>query len=141
MSDIGFAMTLRNARLQQIVAAFDAAATPGSILLYTVGSGRPQTGGAITDQVLLGTVGLSQPCGTITSAVLTFNAFVDDLIADDTGLISWARGVDGNGTFVTDMGCSALGDPSPKTLVFNTLSVQAGGVIQIVSGTFTEGNA
>jgi hypothetical protein len=136
---IGLAITIRNARLQTIVTAFDAAVAAGKIQLYTAGSGRPATGAAITDQVLLGTITLSDPCGTVTGGVLTFNAFTEDPIADNTGTLAWARGLDGDNAFVLDMGCGVLG--SGQELIFNTLSVQAGGVIRILSGTLTEGNA
>jgi len=135
---IGIATTIRNNILEQIIDAFDAAVSPGAILLYTEGSGRPATGGAITDQVLLGTIGLSDPCATIDAGVLTFDAFTEDPIADDTGQIAFARGVDGDGNFVMDLGCGISG--SGEELIFNTLNVQAGGVIQILSGSLTEGN-
>lgn len=141
MADIGFSISLRNARAQQLIDKLDAAATPGAFLLYTAGSGRPATGGAITDQVLLGTIGLSQPCATIDNGILTFATFTEDPIADATGEIFFARGVDGDGNFVIDVGCSLSTDPNPKTLLFNTLNTQAGGVIQILSGALTEGNA
>jgi len=136
---IGLVISLRNARLQAIIDALDAAATPGAFLLYTAGSGRPATGGAITDQVLLGAITLSDPCGTVDAGLLTFDPFTEDPLADDTGDIAWARGVDGDGTFVMDVGCGISG--SGEELIFNTLSVQAGGVIQILSGSLTEGNA
>ncbi|WAR42943.1 hypothetical protein [Methylomonas rapida] len=136
---LGLSTTIRNNRLQTIVDAFDAGTGSGKILLYTAGSGRPATGAAITDQVLLGTITLSDPCGTVTDGVLTFAAFTEDSLADATGDIAFARGVDSDGNFVLDMGCGVSG--SGQELIFNTLSVQAGGVIQILSGSLTEGNA
>jgi len=136
---IGLATSLRTARMQAIVDAFDAGTGAGKILLYTAGSGRPSTGAVITDQVLLGTITLSDPCGTVTDGVLTFAAFTEDSLADNTGDIAWARGVDGDNNFVMDFGCGLSG--SGQEIIFNTLSVQAGGVIQILSGALTEGNA
>lgn len=134
---IAFSTALRNARLQKIIDALDAAATPGKILLYS--ATRPATGAAITDQTLLGTITLADPCATISAGVLTFGTFVEDSSADATGTIAWARGEDGDGNFVMDLGCGVSG--SGQELIFNTLSVQAGGVIQILSGSLTEGNA
>lgn len=136
---IGLSTNIRNARLQTIVDAFDAGTGAGKILLYTAGSGRPATGTAITDQVLLGTITCSDPCGTVDAGVLTFAAFTEDSLADATGTIAFARGVDSDDNFVMDMGCGVSG--SGEELIFNTLSVQAGGVIQILSGTLSEGNA
>jgi len=136
---LGLAVAIRNNRLQQIVNAFDAGVGPGKIRLYTVGSGRPATGGAIIDQVMLGEIMLSDPCGTIVDGMLTFGAFSEDPLADATGMIAFARGVDGSGNFVLDMGCGVSG--SGEELIFNTLVVQAGGAIQILSGVISEGNA
>ncbi|WP_367154641.1 hypothetical protein [Methylomonas sp. HYX-M1] len=136
---LGLATAIRNNRLQQIVNAFDAGTGPGKIRLYTAGVGRPATGGVITDQVLLGTITLSIPCGTITAGELSFGTFTEDALADATGTIGFARGVDGNDNFVLDMGCGVSG--SEEELIFNTLSVQAGGGIQILSGSLIEGNA
>lgn len=138
MSDLGFSTTLRNSRVQAVLDKLDAAATAGVFKIYSAGSGRPATGGAITDQVLLGTITLSKPCGTVSNGVAVFAAFTEDPVADATGTIAFARGLDGNGVFVLDMGCGVTG--SGKTLIFNTLSVQQGGVIQILSGSLTEGN-
>lgn len=136
MADIGLSTTLRNGRLQKIIDAFDAAATPGKILLYS--TTRPATGAAITTQTLIGTLILSDPCATVADGVLTFAAFTEDSSADANGTIDWARGLDGDNNFVLDMGCGVAG--SGKTLIFNTLSAQEGGVIQILSGALTEGN-
>ncbi|MGZ8181469.1 MAG: hypothetical protein ACXWT1_05890 [Methylobacter sp.] len=137
MSDLVFSASLRSARSQAIANALDAAATPGKFLLYD-GPRTETNGGAITTQTLIGTCVLSDPCGTVTAGVLTFAAITDDPIADATGVIGWARGVNGDDAFVLDMSCGVTG--GPEALLFNTLSAQAGGVIQILSGAIAEGN-
>jgi len=134
---IGLETTLRSARIQLIVDRLDAAVTPGKLLLYT--EPRPATGAAITTQTLLGTVGFADPSGAVVDGILTFSTFTEDPLADNTGLIAWARGLDGDNNFVLDLGCGVSG--GGQEVIFNTLSVQAGGVIQILSGALTEGNA
>lgn len=134
---IGLSTDLRNSRLETIAAALDAAATPGKILLYS--GTRPATGAAITSQTLCGTITLSDPSATASAGILTFGTFTDDTNADATATIAWARALDGDNNFVLDMGCGLSG--SGQELIFNTLNVQAGGLIQILSGSLTEGNA
>lgn len=136
MSDLVFSASLRSARSQAIANALDAAAMPGKFLLYD--GPRSASGAAVTTQTLIGTCVLSTPCGTVTNGVLTFATIADDTVADATGTIAWARGVDGDDTFVLDMSCGITG--GTEALLFNTLSTQAGGVIQILSGSITEGN-
>lgn len=137
MTAIAFSTSLRNARAQQIADKLDAGAGPGKLMLYT--TPRPASGEAITTQTLLGTCVLSDPCGTIASGVLTFSPVSDDVSADATGVIVWARGVDSDNTWVLDMSAGTSG--SGATLIFNNLAAQEGGLIQILSGSLTEGNA
>ena len=78
---LGFATTLRTARASQIVAAIDAGAGAGKLRLYN--GTRPATCGAVT--TLLAELTFSDPCGTVTSGVLTFSAIASDASADNTG--------------------------------------------------------
>ena len=78
---LGFATTLRTARASQIVAAIDAGAGAGKLRLYN--GTRPATGGTVT--TLLAELTFSDPCGTVTSGVLTFSAIASDASADNTG--------------------------------------------------------
>ncbi|MCF7964221.1 MAG: hypothetical protein K9L79_01640 [Methylobacter tundripaludum] len=136
MSELAFSTALRSSRAQLIADALDAGATAGKILLYT--APRPATGAAITTQTLIGTCVLSDPCGTVSNGVLVFDGINNDDLADATGVIAWARGVDGDDAFVLDMSCGVA--DSGAALIFNTLSAQTGGAIQVLSGSITEGN-
>jgi hypothetical protein len=133
---IGLSTDTRTARMQALADKLDAAPTPGKFLLYT--TPRPATGAAITSQTLLGTCVLSDPCGTVSAGVLTFAAISNDTNADNNGDILWVRGLNGDNGFVIDMGAGVSG--SGAEIIFNTLTVQAGGVIQILSGSLTDGN-
>jgi hypothetical protein len=134
---IGFDTGLRNARAQKIVDAIDGGTGAGTMNLYA--GTRPATGAAVTTQTLLGTVTFSDPSGTVTNGVLTLATVADDVSADATGDISWARVLDSDGSMVLDLDCGEAG--SGADLIFNTVSAVAGGTIQIVSGAITEGNA
>jgi hypothetical protein len=127
-----------NGLIKAIRDALDADASPGYIEFYT--ATQPATGGAaITTQTKLGTCVLSKPSGTISNGVLTFAAIADDTAADDSGSIAWARFYDGAGNWVMDGDC---GDQGSTALVkFNILAVLAGGTIQVLSGSLTEGNS
>lgn len=134
---LSFSTKLRNTRAMAIIAVLDAGETPAIIELYT-GTKPAITGAEITTQVLLGTCTLSKPCAIALEGVVMFKPIADAPIADNTGIIGWARIFNGNGEFVADMNCGVTG--STAMLIFNTLSVQAGGVISITSGSLTEGN-
>lgn len=136
-----FADSLRTARAQQIAAAIDAAdPLPGALLVYT-GVAPATKGGAITDQVLLGTLAFALPCAaSIVDGVLEFSSLTEDPAADATGTIGWCRVVDGAGAFVMDL--TASDQAGNGDVKFNTLSVYEGGPIRVETlRRITEGNA
>lgn len=133
---LNFSTALRNARAQQIINALDIGTNHATLQFYS--GVKPVTGATITDQVLLGTLTFSKPCATVTNGVIAFQSIAADPVADATGIISWARALNGNGEFVFDMNC---GVDNSAVVAFNNVSVQAGGIIMINSGTLTEGNA
>ena len=132
---VGFSTDLRNARLQAIIDKLDAGSGAGYLEFYS--AVRPATGAAITDQTLLATCVLSDPCGTISDGVLTFDTIADDVAADADGDIAWARAFDSDANFVADFSCGTSG----ADINFNTVTAKVGGVVQILSGSMTEGNA
>jgi hypothetical protein len=133
---VGFDLALRSARLQAVLNTLDAAPTAAKFQFYT--APRPATGAAITTQTLLGTCLLSKPAGAVSGFVLTFDPITDDIAADNTGDIAWVRCLDGDNNFVLDMGAGIAG--SNQEVIFNTVSVLQGGLIEILSGAFTEPN-
>lgn len=125
--------------MQIILDALDTGAgANATIKFYGAGVGRPATGAAITDQTLIGTLDMSAPSGTITTGVLTLDTVSDDVSADADEDIEWARFLDKDGGFVMDAGCGITG--SGEDIIFNTLTARVGGVVQVLSGSFTEGN-
>ncbi len=133
---LGILVSLRNAFLNAIRDAIDAGAGAGRIKIYS--GTRPATGGAITTQVLLGTVLCSDPCAPNAAAgVLTFNSFTDDEDADNSGTATWARITDSDDNFVTDADVGTSG----ADINLNSTNITQGGIIRITSGTLTAGNA
>jgi hypothetical protein len=133
---IGMNVTLRNARLTEIITAMDAGAGPATLSFYD--GTPPATGAAITTEVLLGTLTMSYPSGTVSAGVLTLNAITEDSSADATGTASWARIVDSNVAHVMDLTVTATAGGGDIEL--NTVSIVIGGPIRITSAAITEGN-
>jgi len=131
---LGFATTLRTARASQIVAAIDAGAGAGKLRLYN--GTRPATGGAVT--TLLAELTFSDPCGTVTSGVLTFSDIASDASADNTGTATWFRIVDSTGAFVLDGTITVTGGGGDITMT--STSIQAGVTVDATSLVFTEDN-
>lgn len=131
---LGFATTLRTARASQIVAAIDAGAGAGKLRLYN--GTRPATGGAVT--TLLAELTFSDPCGTVTNGVLTFNNITSDASADNTGTATWFRIVDSTGAFVLDGTITVTGGGGDITMT--STSIQAGVTVDATSLVFTEDN-
>ena len=131
---LGFATTLRTARASQIVAAIDAGAGAGKLRLYN--GTRPATGGAVT--TLLAELTFSDPCGTVTSGVLTFSGIASDASADNTGTATWFRIVDYTGAFVLDGTITVTGGGGDITMT--STSIQAGVTVDGTSLVFTEDN-
>lgn len=136
----GYSTTLRNNRATQVINALDANASPGQILIYS--GTRPATGAAITSQLLLATLTLSKPSGTVSGGVITFNAVTSGTgtaAATGTGTdATWARLQDGGGTFVMDtsVGTSGAG------INLSSIHIVTGATVSIATGgTDTEGNA
>lgn len=135
---IGLSTTIRNDRAQVILDAIDAGAGAGEIRIYS--GTQPATGDALGGtNVLLGTIVLSDPAGTIANGVLTFSPMSDDTSADADGTITWVRIVDSDGNFCVDMDAGISG--SGATVVFTSVTVVTGGIIRMLSGSFTEGGA
>jgi len=135
---IGVKTSIRNAWVQTVADAIDAGATGGKIQFYD--GARPATGAAITSQTLLGTVVLSDPCGTVVNGVLTLAGMPrEDPNAAAVGPATWARITDSNDGFVCD--ASVTGNGGGGDIQLNSTTFTVGGIIRITSGTLTAGNA
>lgn len=132
---LGYAESLRNARLDEITTAAGDAA-----LLEIYDGTRPATGGAVT------TLLAQLTCGTPFAAAasggdLTANSISDDTSANATSTATWFRLTDSGGTFVMDGDARASGDPdNGEELVLDTTSIVSGGTVSVTSFVVTAGN-
>lgn len=97
-----------NAVLSALNTLVNAGAGPGTIKIYTAPKPADPTT-AITTQVLLGTLTLSDPAGTVSAGAWTFGAITQDSAADNTGTAAWARISDSTGVGVIDIDISTVG--------------------------------
>jgi len=133
VANLRIAEATRNAMLDALRTAMDAGSGPATCKVYTA-SQPANANTAVSGQTLLATLTFSDPAGAgAASGVLTFSAITEDSSADDSGTAAWARIADsaGNTIFDCDVGTSSA------TLILNTTTVVAGGVVRITSGTIT----
>lgn len=136
MASIKFATAVRSAMAQAIVDALDGGAGPGLLQFYT-GAQPASPDVAVTTQILLGTLTLSDPAGTITTGVLTFDVITQDGAADANGDATWARLRDSTGSAIIDLDVSDTSGAGAIKL--NTIHIVAGGPILMNSLVITIG--
>ena len=133
---IGFSTAVRNAEMHALVTE----AGNGALLRLYTGTRPETTGGAITSQVLLGTLTCGSPLAPGASGgVITFNPIAPDSSADASGTASWARLVKSDGvSFVADFTVTVTGGGGDITM--NSTTISAGQLIEAVSATLAAGN-
>lgn len=118
-----------------LLALIDAGATPGKVKAYT--GSQPATVETAATGTLLGTVTLADPAGTVsgTTGALTIDVpgSTRDESADASGDIGYVRVTDGDDVGILDLPVQAGTSPVSGYAVFNTLTVVAGGPIELVS--------
>jgi hypothetical protein len=121
--------------MTQVLNAIDAGAGAGTVKVYS-GTVPANVGTAITDQTLLATLTLSDPCGSVSNGVLTFSAITEDSSGDANGTPTFARIADSAGNNVAQV-TAGVGSGE---LNFGA-AIVAGQPVQISSFVITEGNA
>ncbi|MFN3415891.1 MAG: hypothetical protein ACK4ZD_06195 [Caldimonas sp.] len=131
---VALALATRRARLQQLALAIDAAATPGRCLLYA--GAIPQPGQPPAGELQCA-ITLAQPCAQLhaSDALLVFTAGVEGLRTDDE-TITFARFVDGDGTFVFDADVSLVGGDGAVQI--SNVNGVVGAFVRIESGVIGE---
>lgn len=131
---LSFSGTVRNNRLTALRDAIDGGTGAGLWRIYD--GSRPSTCGTAT--TMLAEITLQDPCGTVSSQVLTFSGTpLSDTSANATGTASWFRIVDSSGTCCVDGNVGTSG----SDLNLNTTSITSGVQVTVSSATITEGNA
>jgi hypothetical protein len=131
---IGFAVTLRNNRLDQITSRAGASA-----LLRIYSGSRPATGGAET--TLLAQLTCNATFAPAASGgVLTLNAIASQTSAANTGTAAWFRIYASNGTTHALDGAVSTIVAGTGDLQLDDTAIVAGGTVAISSASLTEGN-
>jgi len=128
----------RTSLAAELLALWDSGAGPCLLEFYT-GAILAGPATAITTQVKLGTLTCSDPLGTASAGALTFGAITQDAAADNSGDATWARLVDGNGVARAVIDVTGLAGNGACKL--NTVTIYAGGPIQVSSCVLTFGGA
>jgi hypothetical protein len=130
---------IANAWALDLLARINAGPGPGYLEFYTATQpAGPDT--AITTQSLLGTATFSDPAGTVTGRVITFDTIANDADADDTGPVTWARAYDSTGLAVKDLTVGLAGsgpNGGNPDIVINNINIVAGRPILVNSFTVT----
>lgn len=131
MATVHFKGSTKDALLTQIINAIDAGGAGGSIKIYsgTIPADPSIAPSSSPTHKLLGTLGLSYPCGSITTNVLNFGTITPDTVADDTATATWARIATSAGVAIMDVDVSTtVGSGAIK---LNTTAIIAGGPISL----------
>lgn len=128
----------RTAMLTALRTAWDNQSGPCTLEFYD-GAQPAGPATAVTTQVKLGTLTFSDPLGTETGGVFTADAITQDSAADASGTASWCRLKDGSGAARADFDVTATGGTGAVKL--NTVTIVAGGPIQVTAFTITAGGA
>ena len=134
MAIITLSSAAANAVLNALNDQVNAGSGPGTLKLYT-GAKPAGPATAITTQVLLGTLTLSDPCGSVASGEWTFGTITADAEADANGTATWARIADSNGVAVVDIDVTLTGGGGFGQM--NTTLIAAGGPITAPSVVIT----
>lgn len=130
MTILRLAVALQTSCITPIQTAIDAGGGAGTIEIYN-GTIPATVATAVTSQTKLGTLTFSDPCGSVTSGVLTMSAITQDSSADATGTATWARIKDSTGAAVADIDVTSTGGGG--VLQLNTVNIVIGGPILISS--------
>ena len=131
---LGYDVTLRNNRLDEITALIDAGTTGGFLRIYD--GSRPATGGTVT--TLLAQMQFSTTSFPAAAAgAMSANSITDDTSADATGTATWFRVVDDVAGHVMDGDVGTSG----SDLNLNSTSITIGVNVSVTQFDLTAGNA
>ncbi|MGL6489759.1 hypothetical protein ACSZNX_01275 [Aeromonas veronii] len=132
---ISYAEGLRTSRAQLLATAIDTGSGASAKLTIYTGT-KPAPGAATTDQLALVALTFSHPCAkTISGGVLTLKPLAEQM-ATASGVPTWGRIVDRDGTFVADLDVGVPG--SGADLEIPASEFFAGALIRINNATITE---
>lgn len=129
---------LRNARLQAVADAIDAATEPGTLTLYS--GSRPSNGAAVDGQTALVEIPCPRPFAESVENGVLEGASFEEVMATEGGDAVWGRYRDGDGEFVADADVGALDEEGDPTSDINLPSTQLypGMLVRVMSVTLAE---
>jgi len=130
---VTYSTAMKTVRMQAVVDDIDAGAGAGTLEIGTAGTLEIGTSGMGT---VLATFQLTEPCGKVSGAVLTFDMDPDisDTSADATGTAAAAQIKDGSGVAVITgltVGTSAT------DIILDSVSITSGQTVTLAIGTIT----
>ena len=120
-----YSTTVKNSRLTVVRDAIDAGSAAGVLEIGTSGMGT-----------VLATISLADPCGSVSSGVLTFTMPQSDTNADATGTAAEARIKDSNGTVIIS---GLTVGTSGANINLSSVSITAGDTVTLNSAAITHG--
>lgn len=122
---VTYSATLKSTRMTAVRDAIDGGAGPGTLEIGTTGMAS-----------VLAVLTLADPCGTISSDVLTFTVPFSDASADATGTAAAARVKDSSGNIVIS---GLTVGTSGTDVVLTSTSITSGQAVTITSAAITHG--
>ncbi len=130
---LSFCLALRNARAEAVVEKIDAAATPGTIELYSTPQPLP---GAAAGGLPMALTVLQAPCGIVSDGVVFFSSSLPAQVVTG-GTVLWARAKDGDGNWVIDGNVAVTGTPGAG-FTLDDVVLYAGAFVFLFGATLTE---
>lgn len=122
---VTYSATLKSTRMTSVRDAIDGGSGPGTMEIGTTGMAS-----------ILAVLTLADPCGTISSGVLTFTVPFSDTSADATGTAAAARVKDSSGNVVIS---GLTVGTSGTDVVLTSTSITSGQAVTITSAAITHG--
>ena len=117
--------SIRAGMLQAIIDRANGGGGGGAqLLLYSNAGAQPAGGASPGASVLLGTMTITGTFGTISAGVLTLGTITQDSAADASGVASWMRVMQSNGsTWVMDLQVTVTGGGGDVTMPSTSVTV------------------
>lgn len=120
-----YSTTVKNNRMTQVLNAIDGGSAGGTLEIGTTGMGT-----------VLAVIPLADPCGSVSSGVLTFTMPQSDTNADASGTAAEARIKDSSGTVVVS---GLTVGTSGANINLSSVGITAGDTVTINSAAITHG--
>ena len=122
---INYSTTIKNARMTAVLDAIDAGSSCGKISIYTSGYG-----------ILLVSISLADPSGTVSSGVLTFSGMPKTSSGIAAGNAALATITDSDDTVVAN---GLTVGTSGTDIIIDNVNIAVGQTVNITAGSITHG--